>query len=325
MMDNDARYMAAALALSARNIARTAHNPSVGCIIVKNGRVIGRGVTQPGGRPHAEAAALHMAGAAAQGADIYVTLEPCAHDSARGPACRDLIIAARPARIIIACEDPDPRTAGKGAEALRQAGIAVTCGVMAAQARRMMADFFTLQTASRPLVTLKLAISLDGKIALANGSSRWITGDAARRHCHLQRARHQAILVGAGTLRTDNPSLDVRLAGLEDRAPLRIMLGRGAAPPGWRAVQSPQQIASLPISSVMVEGGAGAAAAFLTAGLVDRILLYHAPIWIGGTGKSAIGDIGLDRLSDAHDQWVLADARMLGKDRMEIYERADQN
>ncbi len=314
--------MAAALALSARNNARTGPSPSAGCIIVKDGIVIGRGVTQPGGRPHAEAMALRMAGAAASGADLYVTLEPCAHDSERGPACCDLICIARPARVIIACEDPDPRTSGKGIERMRQAGIDVKTGVMAAQARRTMADFFMRQSKARPFVTLKLATSLDGKIALADGSSRWITGEAARRHGHLERARHPAILVGAGTVRADHPSLDVRLAGLEDRSPVRIMLGRGPAPDGWLSLQSPQEITSLAFNSLMVEGGAAAASAFLKAGLVDRILLYRAPIWIG-EGKSALGDIGLAQLADAHGQWVLADSRMLGKDRMEIYERAD--
>lgn len=323
-MDDDHRYMAAALALSARHSARTGRSPSVGCIIVKDGRIIGRGITQPGGRPHAEAVAIDMAGAAAAGADFYVTLEPCAHDSGRGPDCCGLIITARPARVIMACDDPDPRTAGKGAERLKQAGITLKSGVMAGAAPRMMADFFTVQTRSRPLVTLKLATSLDGKIALANGASRWISGEAARRHCHLERARHQAILVGAGTVRADDPSLDVRLSGLEGRSPARIMLGHGPAPAGWRSVGSPQEIASLPINSLMIEGGATTASAFLKAGLVDRILLYRAPIWIG-QGQSAINDIGLAQLADAHGQWTLADSRMLGKDRMEIYERADQD
>jgi diaminohydroxyphosphoribosylaminopyrimidine deaminase/5-amino-6-(5-phosphoribosylamino)uracil reductase len=169
------------------------------------------------------------------------------------------------------------------------------------------------------LVTLKLATSLDGCIAMADGSSRWITGGRARAHGHLERARHQAILVGRGTLQADIPKLDVRLPGLEDRSPRKLLLTRGSAPEGWTAVASPEMIDD--VDSVLVEGGAGAASAFLSADRVDRLLLYRSPILIGG-GTAALGDIGLADLADAHGRWRLVDSRLLGSDRLDVYERA---
>ena len=199
-------------------------------------------------------------------------------------------------------------------------GIAVTHGVMAGEAHRAMAGFFTRQRQGRPHVTLKLATSLDGRIALADGASRWITGDAARAHAHVLRARSDAILVGGGTLRADDPRLDVRLNGLQDRAPVRAVLTRGDAPDGWTAIRAPGDISALPGNWLLVEGGAETAAAFLRADLVDRLVLYRAPILIG-SGRPALGDIGLGSLADAHGRWTLADTRMLGSDRLEVYER----
>lgn len=296
----------------------------MGCIIVKHGKAIGRGWTQPGGRPHAEAVALAQAGGEAAGATVYVSLEPCAHESARGPACADALIAARPHRVVAALTDPDPRTAGKGFDRLEAAGIAVERDALAAEARAGLAGFITRIVKRRPHVTLKLATSLDGCIAMADGRSRWITGDAARAHAHLERARCDAILVGAGTLRADAPSLDVRLPGLESRSPRRILLGSGEAPEGWEAIRAPEDIATLDCNSLIVEGGARTASAFLRAGLVDRLMLYRAPILIGG-GRPALGDIGLADLADAHGQWQLLDMRMFGAkniagDRFELYE-----
>lgn len=312
--------MGAALALASRGRGRTAPNPSVGCVIVANGRVVGRGWTQDGGRPHAEAMALRQAGAAATGATAYVTLEPCAHLSARGPACTDLLIAAGVARIVAAMGDPDPRTNGSGFARARDAGIAVVEGVREAEARSMIAGFLMRQASGRPYVTLKLATSLDGCIAMADGQSRWITGAQARAHTHLERSRHEAILVGRGTLVADAPRLDVRLAGLAARSPRRVLLSRRPEP-GWEHVAAPQAIAGLAgVDHLMVEGGAGAAAAFLGADLVDRLLLYRAPVLIG-RGRAALGDIGLATLADAHGRWRLADARALGSDRLEVYER----
>ncbi|PZU11830.1 bifunctional diaminohydroxyphosphoribosylaminopyrimidine deaminase/5-amino-6-(5-phosphoribosylamino)uracil reductase RibD [Sphingomonas sp.] len=317
--------MAAALALSERGRGRTAPNPNVGCVIVRDGIVVGRGWTQPGGRPHAEAMALAEAGAQAPGATIFVTLEPCAHRSARGPACADLLIGARPARVIAAIEDPDPRTAGEGFARLRAAGIAVETGLLADEARRAMAGFLMRRAHGRPFVTLKLATSLDGRIALADGSSRWITGDAARAHVHLERSRHEAILVGRGTWEADAPRLDVRLPGLEGRSPRRILLSsRHHSPSGGddgECIGGMDAISTLSgVDHLFVEGGAETAASFLRADLVDRLLLYRAPILIGA-GKAALGDIGLTHLADAHGRWRMEDARMLGSDRFEAYLR----
>ncbi len=316
--------MAAAVAVAARGLPSAAPNPNVGCVLVNGGRVVGRGWTAAGGRPHAEAAALAMAGPTAAGATAYVTLEPCAHASVRGPACADLLAAAGVARVVGAVIDPDPRTAGAGYARLAAAGVAVTDGVMAAAARQVMAPWWTRQRLARPLVTLKLALSLDGCIALASGASRWITGDRARAHAHGERARHGGILVGRGTFVADAPQLDVRLAGLDQHQPLRVVLTSGAAPTGWTAIAAPAGIAGLPVDSVLVEGGAQAAAAFVRAGLVDRLLIYRAPILIGG-GRAGLADIGLDTLDAAHGRWTRLDSRRLGPDELTIFVPREQD
>jgi diaminohydroxyphosphoribosylaminopyrimidine deaminase/5-amino-6-(5-phosphoribosylamino)uracil reductase len=318
-MVDDGRWMRAALALGDRGRGRTAPNPNVGCIIVAEGRVVGRGWTQPGGRPHAEAMALAEAGDTSRGATVYTTLEPCAHVSVRGPACSDLLQLANVARVVTALGDPDPRTNGSGVARLRDAGIAVDVGVCAAEARSAMAGFLTRRALGRPHVTLKLAVSLDGATALGSGISKWITGPAARAHAHLERARHEAILVGRGTLEADAPALDVRLAGLEPRAPRRIVLSQTASE-GWERIATPHDIATLDgVDHLLVEGGATTAAAFLSGDLVDRLLLYRAPIMVGG-GRS-LPDIGLTDLTEAHGRWHFSDARTLGSDRLEVYER----
>ncbi|MBB6192078.1 diaminohydroxyphosphoribosylaminopyrimidine deaminase/5-amino-6-(5-phosphoribosylamino)uracil reductase [Sphingobium wenxiniae] len=318
----DRRFMAAAIALSERGRGLSTPNPNVGCLIVRDGRVVGRGWTQKGGRPHAEAQALEQAMDRAHGATAYVTLEPCFHLSPRGPRCADLLARAGIRRAVIALRDPDPRTNGQGAAWLRDHGVAVEMGLMETQARAAMAGFVLRQTRGRPAVTLKLGLSLDGRIALPDGSSRWITGPDARAHAHLERARHDAILVGGGTLRCDAPRLDVRLPGMESRSPRRILLSRGEAPSGWERIKRPEDIAALDrVDHLLVEGGAQTAAAFLRAGLVDRLLLYRAPILIG-EGLPGIGDIGLADLAQAHGRWALADERHLGVDRLEVYAAA---
>lgn len=318
---DDARFMRAAIALSLRGLGRTTPNPNVGCLIVRDGVIVGRGWTQPGGRPHAEAQALAQAEGLTTGATAYVTLEPCFHLSPRGPRCVELLHRSDIARVVIAARDPDPRTNGMSIAWLRDRGIAVDTGLMEAEARVAMAPFFTRQLWGRPAVTLKLGLSLDGCIAMADGTSQWITGPAARAHAHGERARHDAILVGRGTWWADSPKLDVRLPGLEDRSPKRILLGHGDAPEGWSIIDDPARIADLDcIASLLVEGGAQTAAAFLSADLVDRLILYRAPIVIGG-GKQAVGDIGLPSLDAAHGRWRLADRRQLGEDSMEVYLR----
>lgn len=319
-MNDDTRWLAAAASLAARARPLSRPNPAVGAIIVREGKVVGHGWTQPGGRPHAEAQALAMAGDAARGATLYVTLEPCAHGSARGPSCASLVCASPLARVVVGCEDPDSRTAGKGVGAIRHGGIEADV-LPSPEAEESLSGYMTLRRQARPQVTLKLATSLDGCIALANGESRWITGEASRAHCHAMRAKSDAILVGGGTLRADAPRLDVRLPGLEARSPKRWVLTRKDAPKGWRALPSPEAISAMAdIQYLFVEGGAQTAAAFLAAGLVDRLLLYRAPIVIG-SGRLAIGDIGLSSLTEAHDQWRMTDRRQLGSDTLEVYTR----
>lgn len=222
--------MGGALALARRGLGNVWPNPAVGCVLVKNGTVIARGVTQKGGRPHAEAVALEQAGAAARGATAYVTLEPCAHPSERGPRCVDLLVEARIHRAVIAMVDPDPRTAGGGISRLETARVQVALGCREAEAREINAGFLHRLATGRPLVTLKLATSLDGRIALANGESKWITGPVARARGHLLRSQHDAILVGAATARRDDPELTCRLPGLEGRSPVRAVLASRVEP-----------------------------------------------------------------------------------------------
>lgn len=210
---DDIAHMRAALALARRGLGNVAPNPAVGCVIVRDGAVVGRGWTQPGGRPHAETEALARAGEAARGATAYVTLEPCCHWG-RTPPCTDALIAAGIARAVVALRDPDPRVNGEGLDRLRAAGIAVTEGVLEAEAARLNAGFLSRVRAGRPLVTLKLATTLDGRIAAASGESRWITGPEARRLAHRLRARHDAVMVGSGTALADDPALTVRIPGL---------------------------------------------------------------------------------------------------------------
>jgi len=256
-----------------------------------------------------------------KGAAVFVTLEPCAHPSPRGPACTDLLIAAQPTRVVIALKDPDPRTSGKGIRRLRAAGIDVTLGVGRDPARLSLSGWLTRLQLGRPRVTLKLALSIDGKIALPSGESKWITGEDARRHVHMERAHSDMILVGRGTYLADQPKLDVRLPGLEYASPRRALLTRGDAVDGWEILSNPKDVYRLhDVNDLLVEGGAATATAFLAEDLVDRILIYRAPI-IVGEGKSSFGYVGLDAIADAHDRWNLVDEQRLGIDRLEVYER----
>jgi diaminohydroxyphosphoribosylaminopyrimidine deaminase/5-amino-6-(5-phosphoribosylamino)uracil reductase len=311
---------ALALGESARGLS--APNPNVGCVIVSpSGKIVGRGATARGGRPHAEQVALEQAGRRAKGATVYATLEPCAHDSPRGPACTDLLLKAKPARVVLALKDPDPRTSGKGIRRLRAAGIEVMLGVGRDAAKRSLSGWLTRLELGRPRITLKLALSIDGKIALPSGESKWITGEDARRHVHFERSRSDMILVGRGTYLADQPRLDVRLPGLQERSPRRALLTRGDAVDGWETLGNPQDVYRLhDVNDLLVEGGSATATAFLEEDLVDRILIYRAPI-IVGDGKSSFGYVGLDAIADAHGRWALVDERRLGVDRLEVYER----
>ena len=320
--NQSARFMAEAVRLGEAARGRSAPNPNVGCLIVSSkGEIVGRGATALGGRPHAEAIALDKAGKKARGSTVYVTLEPCAHKSPRGPACADLLVKAQPARVVIAMKDPDPRVFGTGMKRLRDAGIDVKLGIGRKAARDSLAGWLTRLRLGRPRITLKLALSIDGKIALPSGESKWITGEDARKHVHLERAHSDMILVGRGTYLADAPRLDVRLPGLEDWSPKRALLTRGEAVDGWEILRNPEDVYRLhEVNDLLVEGGSATATAFLSADLVDRILIYRAPI-IVGEGKSSFGYVGLDAIADAHGQWEPSDSRRLGVDRLEVYER----
>ena len=354
---SDARWMGAALALAARGLGRVRPNPAVGCVIVSEGRVLGRARTADGGRPHAETQALAQAGAAARGATAYVTLEPCAHRG-KTPSCADALIAAGVARVVVAMRDPDPRTDGAGISRMREAGIEVTEGVGEARARAMQAGFVSRVTRGRPAVTLKLATTLDGRIATAAGESRWITGPAARAHVHARRAAHDAVMVGAGTARADDPRLTVRGLGARPQ-PVRIVTasdlnlpvglglirtarevptwlvhgtgdGTALAAAGAKLLPAPlrarridlnealQAIGAEGINQIYCEGGGGLAASLLRAGLVDRLELYTAGAAIGADGTPGLAAMGLATLADA-PRLSLIETRPLGGDVLSVW------
>lgn len=252
----DARFMAAALALGARGLGQVWPNPAVGCVIVQDGRIVGRGYTAPGGRPHAEPLALAQAGDAARGATAYVTLEPCSHHGAT-PPCADALIDAGVARVVIPLEDVNPEVAGQGIARLREAGVEVTTGVLAEEAARDNRGFFLRMRDGRPMVTLKLASSFDGRIATATGESRWITGPLARHRVHAERLRHDLVLVGGGTARADDPDLSVRGMGAVTQ-PVRAVASRHLnVPLGGRMIRSTR---TGPVWA-LVDGSPGAIAA----------------------------------------------------------------
>ena len=315
---DDAVHMRRAMALAAGVRSSTAPNPWVGCVIVPPpfGTAVPttfEGATAPPGGPHAEASALAAAGAAARGATLYVTLEPCGHHG-RTPPCTDAVIVAGVARVVVGVEDPDPQVAGRGIAALREAGIEVTVGVAAEEVAEQLAPYLKHRTTGQPWVVLKMAASLDARTAAPDGTSRWITGEAARQDVHLLRARSDAVLVGAGTVRADDPELTVRLDDGVDRAqPLRVVLGRTPADArvhpalelngDLRDVLA--ELGRRGVLQLLVEGGATVAHDFHAAGLVDRYVLYLAPVFFGGDdgrpifagpGAGTIGDVWRGRL-----------------------------
>ncbi len=332
--------MGLALALGERHLGRTAPNPSVGCVIVKDGLVVGRGWTQPGGRPHAEAEALARAGEAARDATAYVTLEPCSNWG-KTPPCTKGLIEAGIRRVVIGCVDPDPRVDGKGIAWLEEAGLEVTTGVREAEALAQNLGLYRRIRDGRPMVGLKLAMSLDGRIATRSGDSRWITGEAARRFGHRLRAGHDAIMVGSGTALADDPLLSCRLPGLEDRSPVRVVMDRrGRLPETSQLVATADRLplvhvtaadgdtslaavltrlAGHGITRLLVEGGARLATSFLEAGLVDRLYVFSAPCLIGGDGEAGVQDLGIDRLA-AVRRWQLVATRRLGCDQLSVLE-----
>ncbi|NCF78318.1 MAG: bifunctional diaminohydroxyphosphoribosylaminopyrimidine deaminase/5-amino-6-(5-phosphoribosylamino)uracil reductase RibD [Alphaproteobacteria bacterium] len=328
----DEDYMRQALALGRFGLGNTAPNPAVGCVLVKDARIIGGGFTQKSGRPHAEAMALDEAGKDAQGATAYVTLEPCAH-TGQTPPCAASLKEAGVARVVYAIDDPDPRVNGGGATMLRDAGIEVERGLLASEARRDQLGFLLSKTDSRPMVTLKLAVSANGFIRTPEGKAPWITGALARNMGHLLRARHDAIMTGSGTVKADDPSLDCRLPGLADASPVPVVMTNGDLPTNRKLAQrenlivthaAPRDVltnlAARGITRVLLESGPTLAAAFLADDVVDEIALFTAPHEVAMTGESDISQmqLGLARFSKTH-------AAMLGPDSYVHYCRERKN
>lgn len=322
---SDNRHMDHALGLARRGLGNVWPNPAVGCVIVRDGRVVGRGWTQPGGRPHAEVRALAQAGDAARGATAYVTLEPCSHFG-KTPPCANALIASGVARVVSAMTDPDPRVSGRGHAMLRDAGIMVTEGVRQAQARALQRGFLTRVAQGRPMLTLKLATSFDGRIATDSGESQWITGPDARRHVHALRLSHDAVMVGGGTARADLPGLNVRRLGAV-RQPVRIVVSGQDLPalppesadygPLWQVAGDPAafmaELGARGLTRVFCEGGGVLAASLLQAGLVDELVGYTAGVVLGGDGRAATAPLGLAHLADA-PRFRLAQMRRIGPD-----------
>ena len=309
---DDVEHMRRAMAQAATVRSTTAPNPWVGCVIVPpdsavNGGAVFAGATAPPGGPHAEVGALDQAGEAARGATLYVTLEPCAHHG-RTPPCTDAIIAAGVARVVVGIEDPDDQVAGRGLAVLRAAGLEVTVGVAADEVAEQLAPYRKHRTTGQPWVVLKMAASLDGRTAAPDGTSRWITGEAARRDVHRLRARSDAVLVGAGTVRADDPELTVRLDdGVEREQPLRVVLGEAPSTPRCcPALEISGDLGDVlaelgrrGVLQVLVEGGATVAHEFHVAGLVDRYVLYLAPVLFGGDdGRPIFAGPGAGTIDD---------------------------
>ncbi|MEO0343225.1 MAG: bifunctional diaminohydroxyphosphoribosylaminopyrimidine deaminase/5-amino-6-(5-phosphoribosylamino)uracil reductase RibD [Pseudomonadota bacterium] len=356
----DERWMRVALSLGRRHMGRTGSNPSVGCVIVKSGRVVGQGITAIGGYPHAEPQALEMAGSAAKDATAYVTLEPCAHFG-KTPPCASALIDADIKKVVVGVSDPDKRVDGNGINMLRAANIETKTGILEEEVKRDLSGFLKSRRLGLPHVTLKLAQTIDGRIATASGESQWITGPDARRMAHLMRAQNDAILVGHGTVKVDNPALTTRLSGLESASPIRVVLNRnGGLPvdsvllrdqtvatwvvhsgpatalyaPHIRQIQvdadatgkpdltaSLKELARAGIMRVFCEGGAHLAAALVKEKLIDELAIFTAPKLIGGTGLPSLADIGLAQLSESPD-FQQRSFQVLGSDSFAIYTKS---
>jgi diaminohydroxyphosphoribosylaminopyrimidine deaminase/5-amino-6-(5-phosphoribosylamino)uracil reductase len=333
MQSLDEKYMALALRLAARAAGRTSPNPMVGAVVVRNGRVIASGWHRKAGEPHAEAIALAKAGAAAKGATLYVTLEPCSHTNKRTPPCSPLVIQSGVKRVVIAMIDPNPRVSGGGMQAIRKAGIEVVAGILESEARQLNEAFIKHVTKKVPFVMLKIAQTLDGRIATSYGESKWITGEEARREGHRFRNRYDAILVGINTVLKDDPSLTARVP--DGRDPVRVIVdSRLRVPLAAKALtmrstartiiatlaSAPKakvnkvratgaevlfvrndkgridlsdlmrQLGKRDIASVLIEGGAEVNAAALKTGIVDKVVIFIAPMLM--TGKDSLCSIG---------------------------------
>jgi len=356
--------MRAALALAERGLGQVWPNPAVGCVLVNAGRVVGRGWTQPGGRPHAETEAIRRAGDRARGATAYVSLEPCSHVG-QTPPCAVALIEAGVRRVVVALEDPDPRVSGEGITALRTAGIDVEVGACATEAKDLNRGFLKRIAKNLPLVTLKSAVSADGRIATAEGESQWITGTAARAHGHRLRSDHDAIVVASATAIADDPTLTCRLPGMAKRSPVRVLLDAhlrvaptaklyagarerplwvfcSVAPDDERVTirqdtgadvitvaadgsghgvnlrQSFTHLAERGITRLLAEAGGALASALLRDGLVDDLVIFRAPLLIGGDGIPMTGPLGVAAL-DQHFGLKRTALRAVGDDVVETF------
>ncbi len=354
----DHGFMSEALAVAARQLGQVAPNPAVGCVIVLNDEIVSKAATAHGGRPHAETQACALAGDKAKGATAYVTLEPCAHQG-QTPPCASALAHSGIKRVVVACPDPDPRVNGKGIAMLRAQGIQVDVGLCDTEAKALNKGFFLRVQRQRPLVTLKVATSLDGMIAIKNGDSRWITSEDARTEGHRERATHDAVVTGIGTVISDNPELTVRLPDTKHqpvriildskfRLPLSSMLAQSArTSPVWVVGQGndmeaatlrengvqvlpatdphdlPALLALLAdqgLTRIMVEAGGKVLTSFLQSGLYDRLVWFRAPSLLGADGISAIGPLNLGQLKDKITLQRTS-IRAIGPDLMEIYEK----
>lgn len=355
----DEKYMAMALRLASRAMGRTSPNPMVGAVVVKEGKVISRGYHKKAGTPHAEAIALKKAGALTRGATLYVTLEPCFHTGKRTPPCTPLVIQSGVKRIVIAMIDPNPMVSGRGVEALKASGMEVTTGVLEEEARRLNEAYIKYIRTGMPFVTLKIAQTLDGKIATAKGESKWITGDEARREAHKLRDSNDAVLVGINTVLKDDPSLTTRIHGGRDairvivdsrlRIPLsakvltlnslaRTVIATLRSAPKRRIERLVQagaeiimvkssrgmvdmkdlmkKLGRMGIMSVLIEGGSEINASALKAGIVDKVIMFIAPMLM--SGRDSISSIGGASPLRLRDGFMLKDisVRFMGKDLM---------
>jgi len=329
---SDTDYMEYALNLANSKLGLVSPNPSVGCVIVKNDIIVGIGVTATGGRPHAEIQAIAMAGKNTIGATAYVTLEPCAHETTT-PSCAKELVKASISRCVIALKDIDSRTCGKGIKILEQAGIKVKTGLLEEKAKSINSGFFSVLEKKRPIFTAKIATSLDGKIALSNGVSKWITSDSSRKYGHYLRATHDCILVGKNTVILDNPSLNCRINGMENQSPDRIVLGNNIPKDsnilndgGITHILSGDleevsfKIAQLGYTRCLIEGGSSVITSFISAGLVDRLAVFSSPSIIGGDGINGIKDLGIIDINNIMKYKMLS-SREIGHDMFRLFEK----
>ncbi len=324
-------HMRSALNLARQGLGRTAPNPTVGCVIIKDNHVVGRGCTAISGRPHAETIALDMAGEQAKGATVYVTLEPCAHEG-KTPPCANALIKAGVKKVFVAIKDTDSRVSGRGIEMLQEAGVEVEVGLLEKEAYELNKGFFLRHSKNRPFISLKTATTSNGKIADAQGQSKWITGELARARAHLIRAQHDAIAVGVNTVLVDNPSLTTRLDGVEHRSKIivfdknkRLMGNERIFDNDPIVITNPDlheamaELTSLGITRLLVEGGARLVSAFLKENLYDQFYWFKAPKVMADDGLDAIAHFNIEDI-EQETSLVHQETIQLNEDVLNIYQ-----